>query len=63
MQPVDPVDQVPRLQAFRSAHPEISIVPPGRGHPTWTATRDGTLLTSAMFLKRFLDHLEELTGT
>lgn len=62
MEPVEPADQVPRLQAFRTEHPEIVIVPPGRGHPAWTATRDGTFLTSAVFLKRFLDHLEKLTG-
>jgi hypothetical protein len=62
MEPAESVDQVPRLQAFRDAHPEIDIRPPRRGDPFWTATREGTRLTSGVTLKRFLDNLEELAG-
>lgn len=57
---VDPEDQVPRLQAFKAAHPEIIIVPPGRGDPFWTATRGGQVLATQIFLNRFLDKLDWL---
>lgn len=62
MEPAEPVDQVPRLQAFRAAHPDIDIRAPRIGDPFWTATREGARLTSGITLQRFLDNLEELVG-
>lgn len=63
MEPSEPEDQVPRLQRFKNAHPDITIVPPRRGDPFWTATREGARLTSGVTLQRFLDNLEELAGS
>lgn len=53
-------DQVPRLQAFRAAHPDIDIRPPGRGRMLWTASRGGSVLATGFDLKRILDQLDRL---
>lgn len=60
--PAPDEDQVPRLKAFQDAHPGITITPPDRGDPFWTAEREGERITSSIFLDRFLDNLEHLAG-
>ncbi len=60
---VEEADQVPRLAAFRAAHPEVSISEGEFG--TWRALiREGAGETTAVrhTLRDLLDRLDELTG-
>jgi len=57
MELAEPGDQVPRLQAFEKAHPEIKIIAPAEFSPAWAASRDDELLVSRFNLKQFLDAL------
>ena len=56
-------DQVPRLLAFREAHPEVII---GDGEfGTWQARipeENGETVTSRYTLRELLDRLDELTA-
>jgi len=63
MEPVQPEDQVPRLQAFRTAHSDIDIRPPGPGRLQWTARRGSESLAACFELKQLLDSLEKLAGS
>ncbi len=57
----DEPDQVPRLQAFRAAHPEVTIGDGGFG--TWQARipeENGEIVTSRHTLRELLDRLDEL---
>jgi len=54
-------DQVPRLQAFRQAHPEIEIRDPvSTRSGLWSAHRDGRVLATEIELYRLLDRLDSL---
>jgi hypothetical protein len=57
-----PEDHVPRLQAFKEAHPDIEILPPTQFTPSWAARRGDELLVSCIRLKNFLDALDELAS-
>jgi len=59
-EPADHADQVPRLQAFKAAHPDITIDPPGPGRLRWIATRDGSVLAERFNLVQLLDQLDRL---
>jgi hypothetical protein len=52
------VDQVPRLEAFKAAHPDITIEPPGPGRVLWSARQGAEILCTGFDLRRFLDQLE-----
>ena len=55
-------DQVPRLQAFRAAHPEVIIGDGGSG--VWQARipePDGETVITRYTLSELLDRLDELT--
>jgi hypothetical protein len=59
----DEPDQVPRLQAFRAAHPEVIIGDGGFG--TWQARipePNGEIVITRYRLVELLDKLDELTG-
>ena len=59
----DEPDQVPRLLAFRDAHPDVIIGSGGFG--TWQARipeENGETVTSRHTLRELLDRLDELTG-
>jgi hypothetical protein len=62
MELAEPGDQVPRLQAFEEAHPEITIIRPSQFSPTWAASRDDELLVARTSLKQFLDALIPLVA-
>lgn len=56
-------DQVPRLQAFRVAHPDVIIGDGGFG--TWQARipeENGEIVVTRYRLIELLDRLEELTA-
>jgi hypothetical protein len=56
-------DQVPRLRAFRAAHPDVIVGDGGFG--TWQARipePDGETVTTRYTLRELLDRLDELTG-
>jgi len=56
-------DQVPRLLAFRAAHPEVIIGDGGFG--TWQARipePDGETVTTRYTLRELLDRLDVLTA-
>ena len=56
-------DQVPRLRAFRAAHPDVIIGPGEFG--TWQAripAENGETVASRHRLRELLDRLDELTG-
>ena len=57
-------DQVPRLEAFKAAHPDIEIMSPldSRAAPWWKAYRDGEPLATGTDLRRLLDTLESKLG-
>lgn len=59
----DEPDQVPRLRAFRAAHPDVII---GTGDfGTWQALipeSDGETVITRYHLRELLDKLDELTG-
>ncbi len=58
-----PGDPIERRAAFEAAHPEITISPPGRHDPFWTARQDdGSILASAYMLAKLLDTLARLLG-
>ena len=60
--PAEP-DQVPRLQRYRAAHPDVIIGAGGFG--TWQARipePDGETVTVRYTLRELLDKLDELTG-
>jgi hypothetical protein len=59
-EPAGHADQVPRLRAFKAAHPEITIDPPGPGRLRWIAMRDGAVLAAHFSLMQFLDQLDKL---
>ncbi len=51
-------DQVPRLEAFRQAHPDIRIDNPVDTRSAfWTAHQDGKVLCAEFELSRLLDRL------
>jgi hypothetical protein len=55
-------DQVPRLAAFREAHPDVMI---SAGTGWWQAVipePDGERVITRYWLKALLDSLDELTG-
>jgi hypothetical protein len=55
-----PPDQVPRLNAFRAAHPDIEITSPLESLSNfWTAYKDGVVVCVRYDLRRLLDKLEE----
>jgi len=59
----DEPDQVPRLQEFRAAHPDVIIGPGGFG--TWQARiprENGETVTSRYTPHELLDRLDELTA-
>jgi hypothetical protein len=56
----DTDDTVLRRQRFEAAHPEIAIDPPRTHASTWTAYRDGELLSSQYQLAALLDTLDWL---
>ena len=59
----DEPDQVPRLQRYRAAHPDVIIGAGGFG--TWQARipePDGETVTVRYTLRELLDKLDELTG-
>lgn len=59
----DEADQVPRLAAFRAAHPDVLIADGEFG--TWQARipeENGETVTSRHTLRELLDKLDELTG-
>ena len=51
-------DQVPRLEKFRSEHPDIKIIPPGPRTMLWRAEKNGERVAEAFWLGRLLDTLE-----
>ena len=54
-------DQVPRLNAFKAAHPEIRITTPIESRSGfWTAYKDDEVFCIQYELKRLLDTLEWL---
>jgi len=56
-------DQVPRLQAFRAAHPEVIIGDGGFGvWPARIPEPDGERIISRYALRELLDKLDKLTG-
>jgi hypothetical protein len=60
----DEADQVPRLMAFRAAHPEVVI---GEGEfgtwmARWATPNDGEQVTVQHTLRELLDKLYELFG-
>jgi hypothetical protein len=55
-------DQVPRLQAFKEAHPDIKIIAPTRFQPSWAAKRSDEPLVSRLCLRNFLDELNGLVS-
>lgn len=57
-------DQVPRLEAFKAAHPDVDIMSPldSRSAPWWKAYRDGEPLATGVDLRRLLDTLESKLG-
>jgi hypothetical protein len=58
-------DQVPRLEQFRAAHPDIEIMSPldARSSPWWKAYRkDGEPLATGVDLRRLLDVLDVKLG-
>lgn len=57
-----PGDQVPRLAAYREAHPDTDITPPGPGQTLWIARRDGVIVAAAYWLVDLLDTLDWLGG-
>jgi hypothetical protein len=57
--PVPYEDQVPRLLAFREAHPEVEIRDPvSSRRGVWSAHRDGQVLAVKYELADLLDRLE-----
>lgn len=52
-----PPDDVPRLAAYREAHPEVDISPPGPGQTLWVARRDGVIIAADYWLGQLLDTL------
>jgi hypothetical protein len=59
----DEPDQVPRLQVFRAAHPDVITGPGGFG--TWQARiprENGQIVTSRYTLRELLNRLDELTA-
>ena len=60
----DEPDQVPRLERFRQAHPEVEIMTPlDTRSPFWKAYRDGQHLGTGIDLRRLLDQLERGKGS
>ena len=57
-----PPDDVPRLAAYREAHPEVDITPPGPGSLLWVARRDGRIICADWWLSKLLDALDWLEG-
>jgi hypothetical protein len=55
-----PGDQVPRLAAYREAHPDTDITPPGPGQMLWIARRDGAIIAADWWLGKLLDALDWL---
>lgn len=53
----DPGDPLERRKRFEAEHPEITIKPPGPGHPWWTAHRDSQQIASAYQLSALMDKL------
>jgi hypothetical protein len=52
-------DQVPRLEAFKAAHPDVEIKTPLDTRSVWwRAYRDGVQLASEHDLRRLLDALD-----
>ena len=58
--PPGPPEQVPRLERYRRAHPDVDIQPPGDQSAVWRAFRDGDLIAYGFTLMAFLDRLEVL---
>jgi hypothetical protein len=64
----DEPDQAPRLERFRTAHPEVVFVPPATPHDRWRAVvrsglirGDGTRTTLGSWdLADLMDQLEEI---
>jgi hypothetical protein len=56
-----PQDQVVRLEAFKSAHPDVDFASPvDTRSPFWKVRRDGELIATELDLRRLLDTLESL---
>jgi hypothetical protein len=55
-----PPDQVPRLQAYKAAHPDVTITAPAGPTATWTAARAGKVIAHGLDLKALLDRLGRL---
>ena len=62
--PADDYDQVVRLAAFRSLHPEVHVRDLGRGG-IWQAVipqPDGEIIVTRVLLEDLLDELDGLLG-
>ena len=56
-------DQIPRLEKFKSEHPELVVVPPDRASRFWEAIdENGAVVADAYWLEWLLDKLEQLTA-
>ena len=63
MNPVDPEDQVPRLQYYQARHPHVRFTPPCNHDPMWRARwrvlgDDRTTEVTANELADLMDQLE-----
>lgn len=61
----EPGDQVPRLEKFRLAHPDIDITAPystSGNYDHWVARHGVRIIASDHELKELLDQLEVLEG-
>jgi hypothetical protein len=56
--PPGPPDQIPRLEQYQRAHPDVAIRAPGTESAVWRAFRDGDLIAYGFTLMVFLDRLE-----
>ena len=56
-------DQVPRLAAFRDAHPDIEIDSPADSRGMWCAREGGKILAVKFGLRALLDRLDELLAS
>ncbi len=57
-----PRDDVPRLAAYREAHPDTDISPPGPGQTMWIARSGGVIVAADVWLGKLLDTLDWLEG-
>ena len=57
-------DQVPRLQAFRTEHPDVEINSPADSRTgMWSAYHGGQILVVKFGLRQLLDRLDELLAS